>query len=126
VPLCNLPADALRAAADVAFARALHAGNHLLWAEDPKLPDIAPAKQRWDDDLNIAADPVEINNPCASPQQARCTAAPFLQPLFSVGHICMHAFSCACNNSPTNFPEVSCGATAAECAGAATDVSVSS
>lgn len=66
VPLCNLPEDALLYAADIAFARSLHSGNHLLWTEDPALPDIVSAKQRYDENLDTAPDPIVINNPCAS------------------------------------------------------------
>ena len=51
-------------AADVAFARALHAGGHLLWAEDASLPDVVPAKQRVDDELDVAPESVVVNNPC--------------------------------------------------------------
>ena len=62
--MCNLPEHALLVAADVAFARTLHAANHLLWAEDPALPDIVSVRQRRDEDLDTAPDPIDINTPC--------------------------------------------------------------
>lgn len=71
VPLCNLSGDALLVAADVAFARALYAGNHLLWAEDTALPDIVPAKQRLDDGMDTVAENVVLNHPCVLPSLRR-------------------------------------------------------
>ncbi|KAL3113616.1 hypothetical protein niasHT_010645 [Heterodera trifolii] len=39
IPVGNLPADVPSLALDVAFARALHAKNHLLWASPSAVPD---------------------------------------------------------------------------------------
>lgn len=41
VPLGNVGADWVLDTADVLFARALREANHLLWAEDASLPDVA-------------------------------------------------------------------------------------
>lgn len=66
MPLCNLAGNALSTAADIVFARTLHAGNHLLWAEDPDLPDVAPGRQQRDSAFEVAPDPIVIDSPCAS------------------------------------------------------------
>lgn len=66
MPLCNLSGDALSSAADVAFARTLHAGNHLLWAEDPALPDVVLGRQRRDSASDVAPDPIVIDTQCVS------------------------------------------------------------
>ena len=83
LPLCNLAGDAQaahHAAMDTAFARALRAANHLLWAEDRGLPDVVPARQRAEEGGVPGPDPITIDNPCATmpassaPSTASCWA----------------------------------------------------
>eukprot|EP00892_Ulva_mutabilis_P006158 jgi/Ulvmu1/3914/UM018_0137.1 len=77
VPLCNLGRSAHATAMDIAFARALRDSSHLLWAEDPALPDVVPAQQRADEADIPGPDPISINNQGAH----RCVCVE-LQPQF--------------------------------------------
>lgn len=87
VPLCNLGTSAHVTAMDIAFARALRDSNHLLWVEDPALPDVVPAQQRADEADVPGPDPLFINNQCAPPP-----AAPL--PLCSPHPVRLHPRCC--------------------------------
>lgn len=81
VPLCNLWGDKERAhhaAMDVGLARSLRSANHLLWVEDPALPDVVPAHQRAADTAVPGPDPISLDNPCDS------SLPPFSCPFYDI------------------------------------------
>lgn len=86
MPLCNLGERAHTAATDIAFARALRDAGHLLWAEDPALPDVVPAQQRADDADLPGPDPISINNQCVS-DPLIMLAVPLLQSAWKRVHV---------------------------------------